>query len=131
MNQNNQTLNEPGDKTPFKVPEGYFEDFAGRMGNIIDHTSFEDVVVAEKPVEKKSLYLTLRPIIYIAAAFIVLFFSITFIVKKTSFNGAQTEVAKNEQKKGKQDITAEDYLINSVGTYTITEYYIDPKLIEE
>lgn len=131
MNQNNQTLKEPGDRTPFKVPEGYFKDFAGRMGNIIDHASIEDVVVAEKPVEKKSLYLTLRPIIYIAAAFIVLFFSITFIVKKTSVNGAQTEVAKNEQKKGKQDITAEDYLINSVGTYTITEYYIDPKLIEE
>jgi len=76
-------LDEISKKSPFKVPENYFEDFASRMEA---HLSRE--------VKKVSLFHKLRPYMFIAAVIAVML-SVTFVVFR---NGNQDKalLAKNQ-----------------------------------
>lgn len=62
MNKNSTKLDETGNKRPFKVPEGYFDDLNKR---IIDRL---DSVKAEVP-RKVSLWERTKPVLYLAAMF--------------------------------------------------------------
>ena len=128
-------LEEPGDKSPFKVPEDYFENLNSRMNQIIDEHEREDAEAPEVSfyVKEPGRMEKFRPILYMAAMFVVLLFSINTIMKYTTADREKAESKlynENSTTYSKQEVTAEDYVINAVGTYAITEYYIDPEYFE-
>jgi len=132
MSNNKNTIKEQGYMSSFKVPDGYFEDFASKMDELLDQTENSNVKIDDKFTGGfKNRMLTLRPIFYMAAMFVVLLFSITAILKYTTKDKQTTGLTTNSSTDSKQVLTAEDYLLNSIGTYTITEYYIDPEIFEE
>lgn len=132
MIHNNRTIKEPGDKSSFKVPDGYFESLASRIDELIDEADAQKGKVAEKDTGlNKYRMLTLRPLLYMAAMFVVLLFSFTAVLKYATKDKQPAGLTSTSTTDGKQVLTAEDYLINSIGTYAITEYYIDPEIFEE
>lgn len=135
MKHDDFKISEKGDLSNFKVPEGYFDNFSLRINQLIDET--EKVSAKENEIYTKKgngRIEKLRPILYYAAAAVViLFFSITAVVKyksKPETNIESTLVSKNTSGNNQQEVTAEDYLISTVGTYGIAEYYVDPKYFE-
>ncbi len=127
----NITLKEPGDKSVFNVPEGYFEALSGRMNKLIDRSQLQEMEV--KPVGKQHLTLIerYRPILYMAAMFVLLLFSITMLLNKTSDKSDSGKLTKETKTSKQQSVpTAEDYLISQIGTDGIAEYYINPELYE-
>jgi hypothetical protein len=129
MMREKTTIKEPGDKSVFTVPEGYFEGMTDRINALIDQR--------EKPEKSFNTFMHIlpgrmeryRPLLYMAAMFVVLLFSITTILKLTSNKSDSGSLTKNGNKQ--QEQTAEDYLISQIGTYGIAEYYINPDLYEE
>jgi len=139
MKQNNLPLKEIGDKTVFNVPENYFVNFKAELGKRLDALEkgrFQAENIAQTPTKSKRFVLrmeTARPYLYIAAMFVLLLFSISMILNYTSNKSSSSLGLSVESSSSKSAIyvpTAEDYLINSVGTYGITEYYLDSENIE-
>jgi hypothetical protein len=139
MKKNNLLLDEPGDLTMFKVPEKYFENFGIQLNKRIDAIESEKKLLIIEPqqvkTESKRYFLTMsgvKPILYMAAMFVLLLFSIGMILNFTSkkANTTYTASAHNLKTQNESVLTAEDYLINSVGTYGISQYYVDPESFE-
>jgi hypothetical protein len=140
MKKNNLPLNEPGDLTMFKIPEKYFENFSLQLNKRLDIIESEkDLHTIEPQAETKPkrYFLTMngiKPILYMAAMFVLLLFSIGMILNFTSKKATTTYTASTHNVTKTQNessvLTAEDYLINSVGTYGISQYYVDPESFE-
>ena len=140
MKKNNLPLNEVGDLTMFKVPEKYFEDFSIQLNKRIDAIESEKNLHTIEPqaeTKSKRYFLTMngvKPILYMAAMFVLLLFSIGMILNFTSKKATTTYTASAHNVIKTQNessvLTAEDYLINSVGTYGISQYYVDPESFE-
>lgn len=139
MKQNNRPFNETGDKTVFKVPENYFENFQAELEKRLDNLNTEEIPLREKvqsetEVRKPILRIdTFRPIMYMAAIFILMLFSISVVLNYTSDKTASSLRLSAESTSNSNVSavpTAEDYLINSVGTYGITEYYVESESLE-
>jgi len=136
MKQNNLPLTETGDLTVFKVPEKYFENFGTQLNQRLDAIGTEkDLSDTKVQADTKSKRYILRlerakPILYMAAMFVLLFYSVSMILNLTSNKSsiASTAVIKNQTEN--TELTAEDYLISSVGTYGISQYYVDPDSFE-
>ena len=66
----NFSLKEPGDKSAFSVPEGYFAGLPGRMNKLIDRSQLQEMET--KPLGKQNrMWLDrYRPILYMAAMFV-------------------------------------------------------------
>lgn len=134
----NFSLKEPGDKSVFSVPEGYFAGISGRMNKLIDRSQQQEELVIETPVRKNNLVWMdrYRPILYLAAMFVLLLFSVSTLMNVTSNKSDGDNLAKksttDKQQENKQPSTptAEDYLISQIGTDGIAEYYINPDLYE-
>lgn len=134
----NFSLKEPGDKSVFSVPEGYFAGLSGRMNKLIDRSQQQEELVIETPVRKNNLMWMdrYRPILYLAAMFVLLLFSVSTLMNITSNksdgDNLAKEATKNKQQESNQPTvpTAEDYLISQIGTDGIAEYYINPELYE-
>jgi len=124
------TFREPGDKSVFTVPEGYFEGLSARMNNLIDQTE------RQEKSRKTTMHILpgrmerFRPILYLAAMFVLLLFSISTILNLTTDKTTSTSLTK-QSSTSKQAPTAEDYLISQLGTDGIAEYYIDSELYED
>lgn len=129
MIQKKLNLEGPGDRSSFKVPEGYFEGLTAKMNELIDRNDSENGV--DNTEKSKGFILRYKPIIYMAAMFVVLLFSITAVLKLTGNEKKQSGLMSSSTTDIKQVLTAEDYVISTVGTYAITEYYIDPEIFEE
>lgn len=77
-------------KEPFKVPEGYFEDFQARLNAKIDQIEADKAEIAE---EKASIpqsrgarmWTVLKPLLYVAASIIALY-GITYVVVQPKIN---------------------------------------------
>lgn len=130
------TLKEPGDKSSFHVPEGYFAGLPGRMNKLIDRSQQQET--EEKPLGKqRPMWVDrYRPILYMAAMFVLLLFSVSTLLNITSGKSKDDNLAKTATKKqqvgNQQSVpTAEDYLISQIGTDGIAEYYINPELYEK
>ena len=76
----NRNLNEIGNRIPFSVPENYFQDFANQF----------DAQISVKPVAPLKL---LRPWMYMAAMFLVVFFMSRIIY--TVYNDNKIAAAEN------------------------------------
>jgi len=139
MKQNNLPFNETGDKTVFKVPENYFINFEAELEKRLDNFEAENQLVDERiQTEKKSkrFFLsmdTAKPILYMAAMFVLVLFSVSLVLnfKSNSTSSSSLGLSVESTSQSASSIpTAEDYLINSVGTYGITEYYLNSENAE-
>jgi len=119
-------LNETGDRSVFRVPEGYFAGLEMQLNKRIEAQEAENKLIINETTHKKAgLILTMqsvRPMLYMAAMFVLLLFSIALVFKYTSGSGSlRAQETSTEQVVP----TAEDYLISSVGTYGISQYYVE------
>ncbi len=81
---------------PYKVPEGYFEDFQARLNAKID--------AIEAKNKKSTLWIKIKPLLYVAASIIALY-GITYVVVQPKINSeveaqlaeAEAEAIENEQ----------------------------------
>ncbi len=124
-------LNETGDRSVFRIPEDYFAGLEMQLNERIE------VFEADKELEMKEvsrkrggIILTMqsvRPLLYMAAMFVLLLFSIALVFHYTSGSGS----LRAQETSTEQTVpTAEDYLINSVGTYGISQYYVESQVTE-
>jgi hypothetical protein len=136
MKKNNLPLNETGDLTVFKVPDKFFENFEAQLNQRLDIMEAEkDLTNKKAQVERrpKRYILTMesvKPILSMAAMFVLLLFSVSMILNITSKKNAVALSTEAKKQTENTELTAEDYLISSVGTYGISQYYVDPKSFE-
>lgn len=139
MKQNNLPFNDTGDKTVFKVPENYFINFEAELEKRLDNFEAENRLVDERiqtERDSKRFFLsmdTVKPILYMAAMFVLVLFSVSLVLNfksNTSSSSLGLSVESTSQSASSSIPTAEDYLINSVGTYGITEYYLNSENAE-
>lgn len=132
MKQNSLQFHEPGNRKVFKVPEKYFETFESQLEQRLDVLEKElrqpnKKIPSETGTRKFVLTMeSVRPILYMAAMFVLLVFSIGLILNLTPGRSSKLS-AEDKTPSVKLELTAEDYLISSVGTYGITQYYVDPE----
>jgi len=122
---------ETGDRSVFRMPEGYFAGLESQLSKRIETLEAEKEWEIKKTSHKKEGWVltmqSVRPILYMAAMFVLLLFSIGLIMKYTS----GTDSLRAQETTTEQTVqTAEDYLIGSVGTYGISQYYIESQVTE-
>jgi len=127
----NFTLNVTGDRSVFRVPENYFAGLEMQLNERIEAFEAEKKLERRLPSPKKGgLILTMqsvRPLLYMAAIFVLLLFSIALVFRYTSGSGS----LRAQETSTQQTVpTAEDYLISSVGTYGISQYYVESQVTE-
>ena len=123
-------MNETGDRSVFRVPEDYFAGLEMQLNKHIEvleaGKKSETIEVSRK---RGGIILTMqsvRPMLYMAAMFTLLLFSIALVFHYTSGSGSL-----RAQETSLESIpTAEDYLISSVGTYGISQYYVESQVTE-
>jgi hypothetical protein len=124
-------LNETGNRNVFKVPEKYFENLEMQLEKRLDALETEKRLSTEvKPEKNRKFVLTMtniRPMLYMAAMFILMVFSIGLVINYTSDKSSNL---KAEEITTERIPTAEDYLISSLGTYGITQYYVETQKTE-
>ncbi len=86
---------------PYKVPDGYFEDFTARLNAKIDAIEADKVsqIEEDKPApmtQRQKIWLTLKPLLYVAAAITVLY-AATYIIVQPKVQRTVTEMASNTQ----------------------------------
>jgi hypothetical protein len=124
-------LNETGDRSVFRVPEGYFDGLEMQLNKRIEALEAEKKMEIKEVSRKKGgIILTMqsvRPMLYMAAMFVLLLFSIALVFHYTSGSGS----LRAQETSTEQTVpTAEDYLISSVGTYGISQYYVESQTAE-
>lgn len=86
---------------PYKVPDGYFEDFTARLNAKIDAIEADKVsqIEEDKPApmtQRQKVWLTLKPLLYVAAAITVLY-AATYIIVQPKVNRAVSQMASNTE----------------------------------
>jgi hypothetical protein len=123
-------LNETGDRSVFRVPEDYFAGLEVQLNErIVALEAEKRLEIKEASRKKGGIILTMqsvRPIIYMAAMFVLLLFSIALVFHYTAGSGSLRAQETNTETVP----TAEDYLISSVGTYGISQYYVESQATE-
>jgi len=85
MNEEEYIRTKISGKTPFKVPEGYFEQLSQSvMSRLPEHQ------VAKKP----TLFVRLRPVLYAAACLMAVIFSVTLYLNTSEGDQADSVIAK-------------------------------------
>jgi hypothetical protein len=131
LNMKKFKLNETGDRSIFRVPEDYFAGLEMQLNERIEALEVEKKMeIANASRKRGGIILTMqsvRPILYMAAMFVLLLFSIALVFKYTAGSGS----LRAQEKSMEQTVpTAEDYLISSVGTYGISQYYVESQVTE-
>lgn len=113
MKKNEDILEKIGRKSGYKVPEGYFEQFAVRMTEQLPQREIA-------PVEKVSTWQRLKPYIYMAAMFAGIWLMVEVIVAPSLEEMQHTAaIAEVEEE-------MEDYMMSSIDDYVVFEsYYAD------
>ncbi|MBO7317914.1 MAG: hypothetical protein J6U43_04240 [Bacteroidales bacterium] len=108
MKKNEDILQQVGRKTGYKVPEGYFENFAARMTEQLP----------ERELPKPEIVTTwqkLRPYIYLAAMFAGIWLMLQVFVAPI------VEADKMMTASAEQEEDLEEYMLYSMDEYTIFE----------
>lgn len=100
MNEELYIKSRMGDKNPFRVPEGYFDNFAADL--------MQKLPEKEMPV-KKGLIVRLRPLMYAAACLMVAIFTVAVFFSHD--DAATPEVASISQPVDSYVDEAADYLM--------------------
>ncbi|WP_300727738.1 hypothetical protein [uncultured Bacteroides sp.] len=85
MKEENELLKKYGNKNPYKVPEGYFSEFADKLMEQLPEKE-----VTETP--KISAWTRMKPWVYMAAMFVGLMFTVRMVTGFKGHNGNQTNV---------------------------------------
>lgn len=78
---------------PYKVPDGYFEDFTARLNQKIDAIEAEKAASASEKKEKtvgQKIWFTLKPLISVAAAIMILY-GATYLIVQPKVTEAERE----------------------------------------
>ena len=102
-------------KNPYKVPEGYFEDFTGRMmaqipacEDVLQEKSQEDSTKEE--VLHISFYTRIKPYLYLAATFCGLYFGIqVFKYQSEKIQNRNNEITAQQESQAIRDQFVEDF----------------------
>ena len=108
MKNENNILDQIGNKNPFSVPENYFENF---NKNMIEKISKEENISV-------SFYRKITPYIYMAAMFAVIIFAGNLLLNKASTNENMAS-----QEKVKEQVNEE--LLTYIDENTLIEYLLD------
>jgi len=123
MKTENNKLDELRDRNPFRVPEGYFESFTEDLMKRLPEKDGA-VVQSEEPLiepKKVSLYDRVKPLLYMAAAFVgvMLFFNIFYKTNDDATNGKGGVFVKNVSS------TSSDILLEADENAEFLEYIED------
>lgn len=103
-----------GQKNPFNVPDGYFDDFADRMQEYAKGHQPAPTLHAEQRVQRPAMFARIKPYLYLAAMFGGLFFGIkVFEYSKSLSKPAATESTASQV----QATGGEDDYINEMCEY--------------
>lgn len=104
MAKEDYLLNKCGKDNPFKVPEGYFDQFANQLMTELPERTFEF-----EPQKKVTLWDKVKPVVYLAAMFagIALMFAVAEDFMGTDAESNNQEVALNAGEQSK--MTGDNY----------------------
>jgi len=111
MNNIDEILKEnKSKKEPFSVPDGYFEDFEKRLNAKIDSLEAEKRASVLQQTKGQRIWMTLKPIVYVAAAIMILY-GVTYVIIQpkvtNAVNNSVQTANRNEVNKAIQEY--EDY----------------------
>ena len=124
---NKFNFDQPGNKDVFKVPEHYFENLQSEIQNRIA----EDAA----PLQGRRLFMNrVKPVLYMAAVFVVLLFSIRAVLNLTNTDKKQSVISKIDGVEMEEfqvnTMTAEEILLSSLDEYSLMYYYINQDELE-
>lgn len=109
-------------KTPFKVPDNYFENFNEEIMNLLPEKEFKEAV-------KITMWDRVKPWAYMAAMFLGLYFMINFLTNKNGSSATQEAVVAEQITEGSTPTA------NYWSTVHITEEefyeYLEDQLIDD
>lgn len=124
---NNFNLDQPGNKEVFKVPEHYFENLQAEIQHRIEMES--------APAQGIRLFMNrVKPVLYMAAVFVLLLFSIRAVLNLTNTDNKQSIIGKTDgveiEEFQESAMTAEEILLSSLDEYSLMYYYINQDELE-
>lgn len=124
---NNFNLDRPGNKEVFKVPEHYFENLQAEIQHRIEMES--------APAQGIKLFMNrVKPVLYMAAVFVLLLFSIRAVLNLTNTDNKQSIIGKTDgveiEEFQESTMTAEEILLSSLDEYSLMYYYINQDELE-
>ncbi len=124
---NNFNLDRPGNKEVFKVPEHYFENLQAEIQHRIEMES--------APAQGIRLFMNrVKPVLYMAAVFVLLLFSIRAVLNLTNTDNKQPIIGKTDgveiEEFQESTMTAEEILLSSLDEYSLMYYYINQDELE-
>lgn len=124
---NNFNLDRPGNKEVFKVPEHYFENLQAEIQHRIEMES--------APAQGIKLFMNrVKPVLYMAAVFVLLLFSIRAVLNLTNTDNKQSIISKTDgveiEEFQESTMTAEEILLSSLDEYSLMYYYINQDELE-
>jgi hypothetical protein len=124
---NNFNLDRPGNKEVFKVPEHYFENLQAEIQHRIEMES--------APAQGIKLFMNrVKPVLYMAAVFVLLLFSIRAVLNLTNTDNKQPIIGKTDgveiEEFQESAMTAEEILLSSLDEYSLMYYYINQDELE-
>jgi hypothetical protein len=124
---NNFNLDRPGNKEVFKVPEHYFENLQAEIQHRIEMES--------APAQGIRLFMNrVKPVLYMAAVFVLLLFSIRAVLNLTNTDNKQPIIGKTDgveiEEFQESAMTAEEILLSSLDEYSLMYYYINQDELE-
>ncbi|MGI5833983.1 MAG: hypothetical protein ACOX59_05135 [Bacteroidales bacterium] len=124
---NNFNLDRPGNKEVFKVPEHYFENLQAEIQHRIEMES--------APAQGIRLFMNrVKPVLYMAAVFVLLLFSIRAVLNLTNTDNKQSIIGKTDgveiEEFQESAMTAEEILLSSLDEYSLMYYYINQDELE-
>jgi len=124
---NNFNLDQPGNKEVFKVPEHYFENLQAEIQQRIEMES--------APAQGIRLFMNrVKPVLYMAAVFVLLLFSIRAVLNLTNTDNKQSIISKTDgveiEEFQETAMTAEEILLSSLDEYSLMYYYINQDELE-
>mgnify|MGYP006953735721 FL=1 len=125
--RNNFNLDRPGNKEEFKVPEHYFENLQAEIQHRIEMES--------APAQGIKLFMNrVKPVLYMAAVFVLLLFSIRAVLNLTNTDNKQPIIGKTDgveiEEFQESTMTAEEILLSSLDEYSLMYYYINQDELE-
>lgn len=100
-----------GRENPFSVPENYFDGFAGKMQELVSKEPVAPHTAAQE--DRRTLFVRMKPYLYLAALFAGLYFSINVVKYRQSI----ADKPKAESVAAANNANSEDAYIDEVCEY--------------
>ena len=120
----------PSGEEVFRTPDHYFEDFEARLAQRIDALApetAEQTYESEEKVLKVPFLVMLKPYLYMAAMFVLVFFGLRLVGqrKQTSDTEVLSQMQESMEEVTYDEATAEEILMSELDEYSILYYFIN------